>query len=698
MTTKTIMMAVAAAMGLAASAGVIEVKFTVKTDVASKVASKVITGLYDQESGKHVFWTTEKVANDKGKLVNTNVAIQKSYFGLVNEKEVAKKIGQNAELIWGENDENVLVAGAWGSDKSKSGQVAGTFNGNPATGTWSAKLNTKKTLEALLAKYKVQGFETVENKEQGVIGAAEAAKAAAEAAKAAAEADAAQAKADKAEAEAAKAAAEAAKAAAEEAKAAAESAKAEADQKRTEAEAAAVAAEEAKAEADQKLADATDKLEVSKAEMEQLKGMFKEIDDPNMPEMFSEYLDANEAQATAIKNEAKGFIDAAEGKFASYTNALDAIALEAAVAEAKAARDAAQEAFDTASNTVEALVTTNSMIAFIDAETIDSEFDSRKAAKQLEIDRKQAEIDAAQLGFEDYKSNLAANVIPALEAELPVLKQTMDEKKEALKEADEANSAARTALEGFVEPTYENGGIEKSLDAFVAEKEAAGEVFVSEIAKLDAYEDYKKEVIAEAKRPLQEAADAASADYLAAQAASESATFAYNDTTRQLEEAKASLKTAEETGTTPALEDLKAELETLKEELVALDEELKFWKAYRFSDDDRTALREQITAAEGVKAEKEAALDAAESDLADAQNAVANQSTVAAERLADLAAEIGKTLTDADGNALSVAAIRAAVDSYVNDPRGDKKSYAEILKTAEDTLAAIGKIREELAL
>ena len=166
MTAKTIGMAVIAAMGLAAHAGVLEVKFTVKTDVNDKVASKAIYGLYNQESGEHVFWTQEKLPNEKGRLVTTNVAIPNTYFGLVNESPVASYIGQNAELIWGDSDENVLVAGAWGSAKSKSGQVAGIFNAKPATGTWTAKLNTSKTYAELLAKNKI---EQASMREQGVI-------------------------------------------------------------------------------------------------------------------------------------------------------------------------------------------------------------------------------------------------------------------------------------------------------------------------------------------------------------------------------------------------------------------------------------------------------------------------------------------------------------------------------------------------
>ena len=89
MTTKTILLVAAATVGLAASASVTEIKFTVKTETNGKVASKVISGLYDQESGKHIFWTGKK---DK-------VAYTGTYFGLVNETSAGKKVGQNAELI-----------------------------------------------------------------------------------------------------------------------------------------------------------------------------------------------------------------------------------------------------------------------------------------------------------------------------------------------------------------------------------------------------------------------------------------------------------------------------------------------------------------------------------------------------------------------------------------------------------------------
>ena len=167
MTAKALTLALAATTAAATFADVFEVKFTMKTKVGEKVANKVISGIYDSDQDKHVFWTVEKVANEKGKLVNTNVPYQGTYFGTANGTEVGKSVGSNAELIWGGEDSpaNVLVAGAWGKATSLSGQAAGMLDNVPATGTWSAKVNTKMSYDQLLAKYGLTQSETLSKDE-----------------------------------------------------------------------------------------------------------------------------------------------------------------------------------------------------------------------------------------------------------------------------------------------------------------------------------------------------------------------------------------------------------------------------------------------------------------------------------------------------------------------------------------------------
>ena len=442
MTAKTIMMAVAAAMGLAASAGVIEVKFTVKTDVNNKVASKVISGLYDQGTGKHVFWTREK---------SVNVPVQNAYFGLVNDTTVAKKVGQNAELIWGDekNPENVLVAGAWGSDKSKSGQVAGTFNGKPETGTWSAKLNTKKSYEDLLAKNKVT---QTENREQGVIAQGKADVAAAEQ------------KADD-EIAAAKAEAEAAVKAAEE-KAAAE-----------------IAA--AKAEADKALDAKKVELDTAAEMMKTLAKAFETIDDPDMPNMFSDYIADTKAKANTLTNEAQSVIADAEAKYDAYATALDADALKAKVEEAQAAFDAAQADVDAAQATVDALVTTNIMISVVDASCLDGWFVDETNRVQEAIALKKGELVAAQQGFDIYTNNLATVTIPTLEATLEGCYTSMTN---ALAELEQAQANLEKV----------NEGVYMTFDEFCESEWWSDDSADAHIA----YDEYKKEVKVEAENEV----------------------------------------------------------------------------------------------------------------------------------------------------------------------------------------------------
>lgn len=678
MTAKTIGMAVIAAMGLAAHAGVLEVKFTVKTDVNDKVASKAIYGLYNQESGEHVFWTQEKLPNEKGRLVTTNVAIPNTYFGLVNESPVASYIGQNAELIWGDSDENVLVAGAWGSAKSKSGQVAGIFNAKPATGTWTAKLNTSKTYAELLAKNKI---EQASMREQGVIddiknsasdSVAEAeAKAAEEIAKV------------KAEAEAAIAEAEG--------KSAEEIAKVKADAEAAIAEAEAKAAEEVakvKAECDAALAAKQAELTQATNEMHELAEAFKTIDDPDMPAMFSEYLDGVTKSATRLMEDAQPYLDRADAKLAAYKTALDVSALQVAVDAAEADFVAASNAFELAESTVAALTTTNNIIAKIDEgpNALKALFDARKQAKQAEIDAKQGDLEAARAGFVAYTNKLVTVSIPAAETGLQAKTEASLAAQTAMDAAKAALDEAQAALDGFVEPTVENGGL-KTFEAYCDENGLS----VDTVDAHKAYETYKQATSEAAKQTLTNARDAAQAEYAAKKADFDEAAAFLAAAQETLKNLQLALAEAMASGTTADITALEAELAQLQAELAKIDEELAFWQGFSYSVNDRTAFAAKLVEAEADRDAKEQAVTDAEAKLTAAQKLLDNQATAAANALAELAAEIGETLVDADGNALPCAEIEAMVEAY-------KATYVGYLESAEATLAAVAGIREKLGL
>ncbi|MGN0833325.1 MAG: hypothetical protein ACI4RD_06715 [Kiritimatiellia bacterium] len=634
MTAKTIAMAVIAAMGLAAHAGVVEVKFTVKTDVNDKVTSKAIWGLCNQETGEHVFWTQEKLPNEKGRLVNTNVAIPNTYFGLVNDTLVTRYVGQNAELIWGDNDENVLVAGAWGSEKSKSGQVAGIFNAKPATGTWTAKLNTTKTYAELLAKNKV---EQSSMREQGVI--------------------------DGIKDSASESVAEA------EAKAAEEIAK-------------------AKAEADAALAAKDAELAQAANEMNALAEAFKTIDDPDMPAMFSEYLDGVTNSATQLKADAQAYLDRADEKLAAYKAALDVSVLEAAVEAAKADLVAASNALAVAESTVADLTTTNNMIAKIDEgpAALNAFFDARKQAKQDEIDAKQGELDAARAGFVAYTNELVTVSIPTAEANLAAKAEDADAAQAVMDAAKAALDEAQAALDGFVEPTVENGGL-KTFEVYCEENGLS----VDEVTSHEAYEAYKQATIAAAKQALTDARDAKQAEYAAKKADFDEAADALTAAQAALKSYQDALAAAIASGTTADITALEAELAQLQADLAKIDEELAFWQAFSYSDNDRAAFAAKLVEAEADRDAKAQAITDAEAALTAAEQALADQQSAAATALAALEAEIGATLTDAEGNALPIAEIEAKVAEY-------EATYIGYRASAEATLAAVAGIREKLGL
>ena len=416
MTTKTMMMALAMAMGLAASASVVEVKFTVKTDMNGKVTTKTYKGVYDTKEGKHAFYD-----------VKAKKTIDGSYFGLVNDATAGKKIGQNAELIWGDasNPENVLVAGAWGTGSSKSGQAAGMINGKPATGTWTAKVNTKKTYEELLKKYKITAQPT--NKSTSVIDDKTAAVASALNDVAAAKAQAAD------DLAAAQKAGEDAVAAAE-TKAAKDLADAEAAaaQKLADAQAKAaadIAAAEAEGEAAVKAAQDKAAADLAAAEAEAAADL--------------EAAKAAAAQELA-EAQAKAEADAKAAKEASDKALADAeagykTALETAQAEADAKYTADTEALKAAQKAVQD--TLNDLVAAL------AEFDTPEMHEMFNTFL--TEKDAAAQKLYNDEVRLIGAVNEALDAYLTSLDE--DALTDALKEAEEKRDAAKKTLEESTE-------------------------------------------------------------------------------------------------------------------------------------------------------------------------------------------------------------------------------------------------------
>ena len=136
MTTKSVFMLAAATAGMVATAEVWDVKFTLKTVENGQRTSVTIKGAWDDSvAGQYSFW------NDKTKVPLKDVEFattKPANYGRSNQ-------ALNAQLLWGALDkpDGVLVAAGFGTYKRESGQVAGTYGGMPASGTWSIKRSTK---------------------------------------------------------------------------------------------------------------------------------------------------------------------------------------------------------------------------------------------------------------------------------------------------------------------------------------------------------------------------------------------------------------------------------------------------------------------------------------------------------------------------------------------------------------------------
>ncbi len=659
MTTKTMMMALAMAMGLAASASVIEVKFTVKTDVNGKVTTKTYKGVYDTKEGKHAFYD-----------VKAKKTIDGSYFGLVNETTAGKKVGQNAELIWGDmsDPKNVLVAGAWGTDSSKSGQVAGMIDGKPATGTWSAK-ESSKSYDALLKKYKInaqptnEATSTIDNLTGKVAAALAEAKELVAAAQA--EAD--------------------AKVKAAEDKSADEIAAAKKDAE----DQIATAKEEAK-----KLIDAAnEELKKTQEELATFEGMVEDavtLNDPKIKLQFSNYLTDKAAEATALyttSTNETGKIDAA---YTNYTDKLDVDKVNAACENAKAAWEAAVDALAAAANTVTALNYTNKLMYVSEAQDVDGYFDEKtndwhiayvgitNALANANVDYTNAQ---AQAKIKLYGEDPADTIYGSLTNKL-----AKNEAYKANREVSsaEAETAMNTAKDNFKK--YGPAAGDLSDADFKAAVEAgaitdfdvwfAGSGY-TEDQKQEAFvmDEYLAAVAAE-RRGLEGIYDAAVAVYV-------SETNKLAEFTKKVEKTKADITIATDT-INMTFEEFKkayeAKVAEAEAELEALEAERKFWKGYQFSQDDHDTL-ENKTIPEAEKAREDA--EKAEKEAKKAYN-------VAKKAVTNIVAAQEEAFDALEGLVGNIGEFDTSTgDVYVWTWDADARDYVQKILTLDEIKAAV---------
>lgn len=705
MTAKALTLALAATTAAATFADVYEVKFTVKTRVGEKVANKVISGLYDSDQDKHVFWTVQKLPNEKGKLVNTNVPYTGTYFGPSNGTEAGKSYGTNAELIWGDNNENVLVAGAWGKTSKLSGQAAGMLDLVPATGTWSAKINTKMSYDQLLAKY---GVDQTENKSTGVIDDLKN-KAADDLAdakqKAADDLIAAQEKAAK-EIEAAQAEGEEAVAAAE-AKAAKDLADAEEDYKNKLA-----AADEdyknkladAEEKAAQDLAEKQKDLELANKELETLVGSLKNIDDADVKGQISKYLKETLTEAKGLKHDSETKINEAKDAFVLYTNSLNVAALVTAVDDAKTNVTAKTQAYKAAQAVVDAWTVTNDMVVVIDADVLyDHYYDAVSgviAQKEGDISPKKVEIDGAVSDLESYTNNLVRNLSTYQKNynnatnQMAAAETSFDEAEDKLKEAQDN-------LDNFVAPTPVTDANMQDYDTFCAKHIPPYDTDTLEART--AYGQYTTEYIANAKLVYENAVLSATNDYNIAKNTYDQKVRAsvkwHTNVTNTQAKIDAAVKSGEKPDSTK-IADLKAELKTLESERDALKADYEFWKTFKYSDDDKLAFAQALIDAKAARDATAEALTAAQEALSDAETALnMTAPSTQAYYLNAIGTAISKNLSGLTG-VENVDKVEKAVDDYLNAPLGgeDGKSLLEHLEFAERTIAAIENIKAEMGI
>lgn len=632
MTNKTILMAFAAAAAFAASANVTEVKFTVKTSevatssrgkVTTNVVSKVINGLVD-ENGNHTFWSVKGYGRNK--VITT---YQNTYFGLVNDSEAGRRIGQNAELIWGEdaeNPENILVAGAWGTATSKSGQVAGTFDGKPATGTWSARVNARKTYAELLAK---AGVQQATNKATGVIDDLAA------------------------------------------------------DQKKAEEDLAA-----AQKEFDDSLAAKQKELELVMDTYKSLTNDLAVLDDPYIYKMMSNFLAEKLASAEELKEESYTIVTNVTAHFDSYKDSLDIANLVQAVVDATNNLVAASNAVAAAGEKVDGLSYTNDILNAIYDRTLGEFFTNKMNAVQTEIDETQRLLDVAKLDFVAYTNELAA-LIQEKKDSLPGLLAVADTNRNVMADAEAEWLVATNKLAEFDAKTvddYVDSGDIMTLDAFVANQHMED---ADALTQKQMYEEYRANAYGTLKDGFVADEAAKRQAYEAAKSAYKAAVDASPDALKKIEELEAELAKAVETGKSADVAELEAKIAELTAKKDGLAAELEGWKDYPYSDNDKNRYAAELVEAEEALAAAVEARNAAETALSEAEAALASVGGTQAERLSDLEALVGSLRTQ-EGEPLSVEEIEARVEAFLATYRGYIEDADKTIAAIENVKKEMG--------
>ncbi len=737
MNAKTIMMALAATVGLAASASVIEVKFTVKTETTSnKLANKVISGLVNQETNEHVFWT---------KVGKENVPYTNTYFGVSNDKQVAKKDGRNAELIWGgdaEDPDNVLVAGAWGSKSgSMSGQVAGMINRVPATGTWSAKVS-KKSYDELLKKY---DLEQVANKKTSVIddfnadiaavkleakGEIAKAEAKAEADVKAAEGDAAakikaaEEKANRDIANAKEQGDEAVKAAkqkaAEELAKAKDDAQKELDEAKTKAaEELAKAKDDAQNELDKKIAEIQKENEAEKkaakeaadqalaAEQKKLKeateeflaytntlvGALQSLDDSDMPNMISSYLNETVTKAMALRDAADARIRSAWVAFDAYTNSLNVVALSNNVITASEAFTATQKVYDVVSAKVAALQYTNDQFAVINSGELTNNYNTAWSDKTNEIATLIEAIVVAETNFEA-QVNWWSNNVDSASKIVERRAGKVDVAKQALKDAEDEYITATNNLAWY----DATNTVDMTYDQFIEANKPDSTNLWDALEAYTKYEIYKSDKCAEGRAQFSNDVAVAYTNYLVKGSQLANAVNSYDSATNDYAQAYLTWTNMTESGVAPSVTNLQAQLSVCSNELADIEADFDFWKNYQYSEQDFDDVKSALADATDEKAAVESNLNWARDKRLEAELAYEGALGSQTELLAALASEIGLSvadLRDAEGHDLPVAEIKAMVEDYLNKPLSgleDGKGLQEIYESADKIVDACAKI------
>ena len=715
-------------------------KFTVKTvNDQDKVANKVISGLYDSEKDQHVFWTVEKRMNAAGKAYNANVAYTGTYFGFTQANDAdaaydtagtfatkAKQYGQNAELIWGDaaNPENVLVAGAWGSANSKSGQAAGILDGKPATGTWSAKVNTKLDFDALLAKYNVEDYDLESQRESGVIADLD------EEVKKALETIAANEKKIQEQDETI--------------------AKNEETIKNQDETIAAkdTEIEEAKKVIDRYVADlaATNAtlaaqaaaLEATEADLAAIEDSIKGLNDANLSNMITDYLKKTADDAKVTRDAAQAKIDAIELAYTTYTNSLDLSSASNTVLAAQAAYDTTNGLYKAAIASVEALTYTNDMVKIIfneNPKTLTQWHEDASNNLETAISSKKDAIEAAEAGFEAYKKYLQDEIDKKQKLidgdAATVAKGYIELEEEAhnayltasndLVTAQAAVDNFPTTLEAFKKAYIANGEL-MTLDQFIESKKTET-TYTDDIAARTAYNQYCQEQMTMKSEPLESDLAKKKLDASGKKTSWDAALKTLTDAQAYVRDTKAKLETIEDfdedfgdsnyvynTFKKGTIEKLNGELADLEQQLADLEKEYAFWQDFSntCTSTDKDALAKALKDATTERDSLATDEGTAKSALTKAQGKYTTQVSSQATALENLALLITGSNDGLNTLAGEVKAIRAKVDEYLNaplgltpDPTAEKPEVGSLnwmVEAAQRQIDAVERISESLKI